>query len=332
MVVSLDMQASFEKYKTMVESKIKELVPSGFENFYDAMDYTLSSGGKRLRPMLCLLACEALGGKIEQAVPAAAAIEVAHNFTLVHDDIEDGDETRRGKPTVWKKVGVPHAINVGDGMLMKAYECLAASAIPAEKRIRLLERMTQTLVEVAEGQNMDINFRQRGDVTADEYITMARKKCGVLFGFSLEAGAIAAGADSQVQAALYNFGSDIGLAFMVRDDVLNLAGDARKYGKEICGDIREGKRTLITIDCLSKCATADRARLLEILKAGHGKVSDGDVAFAISLINKHGSIAYAQKRSEEMITRAMQTLKNIRNAKLKEALEEFSDTMVKRES
>ena len=321
-----------KEFVPLIEQKIKETVHSKrFPNFYDGMEYALSSGGKRLRPAMCLLTCKILGGDVESALSVAVAIEIAHNFTLVHDDIEDGDKTRRGKPTVWKTFGTPHAINIGDGMVLKSYESMFNSKLPADKRIDIAEKFTKTLIEVAEGQSMEFNFRERDNVSADEYLEMARKKAGLLFGFSLATGANVANASEQTQSLLHEYGSDIGLAFMIRDDVLNLIGEEKKYGKEIGGDIKEGKRTLMVIDCLSKCNTKEKEKILKILKRPREQVSKDDVKFVIKTMKNYGSIDFAQQYSEDLAKKAKGMLKNLGNDELKKILEELSDFMIKRE-
>lgn len=316
----------------MIDEEIRKLIPSdSFPNLYDGMEYALTTGGKRLRPNLCLLTCQTLGGDVNAALPIAVAIEIAHNFTLVHDDIEDVDEMRRSKPATWKKFGVPHAINIGDGMLLKSYESMFSSTLPKDKKVDIGEKFTKALIELAEGQNMEFNFRERDDVSIDEYLTMARKKAGVLFGFALAAGAIVADASEKTQLLLYEFGSDMGLAFMIRDDVLNLVGDERTYGKEIGGDIKEGKRTLVVIDCLSKCTEEEKEKLLQILKKWRADVSRDGVEFVIGLVKKYESIEFAQQYSENLVKTAKGKLNELDNAELKKLLEDLSDFMIKRE-
>jgi geranylgeranyl diphosphate synthase type I len=332
----LPVQKRLGRLLPVIDEEIKKILQSegsadGYPNLYDGMEYALSSGGKRLRPALCMLACESLGGDIASALPVAAGIEIAHNSTLVHDDIEDGDGIRRGKPTVWKKFGTPHATNIGDGMIFKSYESINGSRLPDKKKARIIRKFTDAFVEIVEGQNMEFNFRERDDVTADEYMSMARKKAGILFGLSLGLGADIADAPQATQDTLYEFGSDMGLAFMIRDDILNLVGDQGKYGKEIGGDIKEGKRTLMAIDCLSKCGSEEKAKLLSILSKTRDSVTDKDVSYAIELMKKHGSIDFAQARSEEMVKSAMKKLACIESGELRKLLEEFSDFMVKRD-
>jgi len=329
--VRVSLKDYFEEFTLLIDEKISKLVPSGFPNLYDGMEYAISSGGKRLRPVLCLLTCKALGGSVNEVLPVAVAIEIVHNATLVHDDIEDGDEIRRGKPSVWKRYGTPHATNIGDAMIFKSYEILVGSDLPVDKKADIISKFTQVLIELTEGQNMEFNFRERDDVKIDEYLEMARKKAGILIGFSFAAGASVANASEQMQFVLYELGSDIGLAFMIRDDVLNLVGEQDKYGKEIGGDVKEGKRTLMVIDCLSKCDDEEMKEILGILKKDRGSVSGDEVKFVIETMKKYGSISFAQKYSEQLVKNVREKIDKIGNDKLREMLEEFSDFMVKRE-
>ncbi len=318
-------------FKPLVDKKIKELIKSNsYPNLYDGIGYAISSGGKRLRPALCLAVCKALEDDIEKALPFAACIEILHNATLVHDDIEDGDELRRGLSTVWKKYGIEHAINIGDSMIFKSYECLLQSKLPSEKILELADMFTDTVIKIIEGQNMELNFREKDFITVEEYVEMASKKAGVLFGLALSGGALIADASRQNIEKLMEYGKKIGLAFQIRDDVLNLAGKQKDYGKEIYGDIKEGKRTLITIHCLKNCNDAERKKLLEILKRGRENVGNRDVGLALTLIKKYDSIQFAKEYAENLIKESKKDIEKI-DDRLKNVLQEFADFMAKRE-
>lgn len=320
-----------KEFIPLIDKEIKKIIESGkVPNLYDGMEYAISAGGKRLRPVLCLTTCKTLGGNIEDALPFAASIEIIHNFTLVHDDIEDGDELRRGLPSVWKKYGISHAINIGDGMIFKAYECMLKSDLPTEKVLKLADMFTDTIMKIIEGQDMELNLREKDFVTVDEYEEMAGKKAGVLFGLSLSGGAIIANASEQTVRNLMEYGKMVGTAFQIRDDILNLTGKQEKYGKEIYGDIKEGKRTLVTINCLENCNKVEKRKLLEILKKPREKVNNDDISFVLSLIKKYKSTQFASKRTEKLLEESKRYLKNI-DDRLREIIEEFSEFMVKRE-
>lgn len=321
------------KFAPLIDREMKRMIPVGrFPNLYDGMGYAVSAGGKRMRPTLCLMVCEALGGDVDEALPVAVAIEVLHNATLVHDDIEDGDETRRGMPSVWKKYGVPHATNIGDLMIFKSYESIFNSSLSDGMKADIAGRFTQVLVELTEGQNMEFNFRERDDVSVGEYLEMANKKAGILIGFSMAAGARVAGAPMKLVSFLQKFGSEIGLAFMIRDDVLNIIGDEGKYGKEIGGDIKEGKRTLMMVDCLNKCSEMQRDSIMEILGKPRGEVTDDEVEFVVRIFQRHGSIKFAQDHSRKLVDDAIRSLRGLEDGELKSMLAAFGEFMIKRES
>jgi geranylgeranyl diphosphate synthase type I len=320
-----------KEFTPLIDKEIKKIIESRkFPNLYDGMEYAISAGGKRLRPVICLTICKTLGGNIEDALPFVAFIEIIHNFTLVHDDIEDGDELRRGLPSVWKKYGIPHAINIGDGMIFKAYESMLKSSLPPEKVLKLAGMFTDTIMEIIEGQNMELNLREKDFATVDEYEEMAGKKAGVLFGLSLSGGAFIVNASEQTVSDLMEYGKMVGTAFQIRDDILNLTGKQEKYGKEIYGDIREGKRTLVIINCLENCNKLEKGKLLEILKKPREKVNNDDISFVLSLIKKYKSTQFASKYAEELLEESKKYLKNI-DDRLRGIIEEFSEFMVKRE-
>lgn len=318
----------------LINQEIKKLIPEdSYKNLYDGMHYAFSTGGKKLRPTLCLFVCKTLGTDVKSAIPFATSLEMMHNFTLVHDDIEDGDLIRRNFPTVWKKYGMAHGINIGDGMIFKAYESLLNSEhyLPSEKVVILSKLLTDTLMRIIEGQNMEFNFRSRDNVSIEEYMEMVWRKSGVLFATALSGGAIIADASDEIKQALEEYGKKIGPAFQIRDDVLNLIGESRKYGKEIGGDIKEGKRTIIIIHCLNTCKSDERKKILNVLKKSREQVSVSDVKLVIKLMKKYNSIEFAQQKAEELASQAKQVLKKIRNRELAVTLTELADFISKRD-
>ena len=218
------------------------------KGLYEPIGYALSAGGKRLRPQLAILGARAVGGDAQSVLPAALALEVFHNFTLLHDDVMDKAEVRRGRPTVHVKWNENTAILSGDQMLIEAYKLLAQ--VPAEKLPRVLELFNKMATEVCEGQQLDVDFEKRDDVTIAEYMEMIRLKTSVLLATALQIGAYIAGGTEQEQQALYDFGINLGLAFQIQDDYLDCFGDPKTFGKAIGGDIREGKKTWLWIKSL----------------------------------------------------------------------------------
>lgn len=203
--------------------------------------------GKRIRPLLCLMACAAVGGDPATALPAAAAVEILHNFSLIHDDIEDGDETRRHRPTVWKRWGLPQAINAGDGMFALAFAALLNSSgwgVADRALLAALTRFAACCAALTEGQHLDLRFEQQQSVPVADYLRMIEGKTASLVAASLSIGALLGGASRECDNALYRFGLHIGLAFQIQDDILGIWGDPALTGKAAGNDILRRKKSL----------------------------------------------------------------------------------------
>lgn len=229
-------------------------------SLYEPIIYTLSSGGKRIRPILTLMACNLFSEKVDQAIDVAFAIEIFHNFTLLHDDIMDKADIRRGNPTVHKKWNENTAILSGDAMFIKAYDYLFKCKSPEFNQI--LRVFNNTALEVCEGQQYDMEFESRNDVTEQEYLQMIELKTSVLLAAALKIGALIGGAKDVDAELLYDFGRNIGLAFQIQDDLLDVYGDTKTFGKEIGGDIVANKKTFLLIKA-KELATNDEKKLLE---------------------------------------------------------------------
>ena len=229
------------------------------QGLYAPIAYALSSGGKRLRMQLVLSGCRVVGGNEAEALPFAQAIEVFHNFTLLHDDVMDKADVRRGKPTVHVKWNDNTAILSGDQMLIEAYRLL--EQVPAARLPQLLHLFSQTATEVCEGQQYDVDFEQRDDVQISEYIEMIRLKTSVLLAAALKGGGIIGGADDKEQEALYNYGIHLGLAFQIQDDLLDCFGDPQTFGKAIGGDISCNKKTYLMLSALKNADPAQREQI-----------------------------------------------------------------------
>lgn len=235
--------------------------PSGL---YAPIDYSLGVGGKRLRPVLLLMAFNLFSDEIEKALPAALAVEVFHNFTLLHDDIMDKAEVRRNKPTVHVKFSGNNAILSGDAMAFLSYQYLLECQ--SERMFDVTNLFTKTALEVCEGQQYDMDFENRLDVTEAEYLEMIRLKTAVLLGYSLQAGALLANASDETAQQLYNFGINLGIAFQLQDDWLDTFGDQQKFGKKIGGDIVANKKTYLLIAALEKASEGTKNALNKWLK------------------------------------------------------------------
>lgn len=251
----------FKDILAIVEEKIAsfdwKIEPVGL---YKPIEYSLSLGGKRIRPVLTLVGCSLFSEDLTKALSPAVALEVFHNFTLLHDDIMDRADMRRGKPTVHAKWNDNVAILSGDAMLIKSYELLMECDEKVLKSV--LDVFNKTSVGVCEGQQYDMEFESRNNVTIDEYLEMIRLKTAVLLAGSLKIGAICGGASAKDADLLYDFGINIGLAFQLQDDILDVYGDPSKFGKAIGGDICCNKKTYLLITALKKADAITKANMI----------------------------------------------------------------------
>ena len=235
------------------------------KGLYEPVEYTLSLGGKRIRPVLMLMAYNLYREDVASIYEPAAAIEVYHNHTLLHDDLMDRSDMRRGKPTVHKVWNDNTAVLSGDAMLILAFRYM--TACPAEHLKEVMDLFSLTMLEICEGQQLDMEFESRGDVTEDEYIEMIRLKTAVLLAGSLKIGAILAGATAEDAENLYKFGMQIGVAFQLQDDLLDVYGDPEVFGKKIGGDILCNKKTYMLIKALDRADAKQREELNRWLDA-----------------------------------------------------------------
>lgn len=239
------------------------------KELYAPIEYILRQGGKRLRPTLCLLACDLFGGNIEECMVPAVAAEIFHNFTLVHDDIMDQAPLRRGMETIYKKWGSDVAILSGDTMLIKAFQYVLNT--DNKYRYEVFAELCKVALEVCEGQQLDLNFETRDDVTLKEYLEMIRLKTAVLLGSVLKIGAIVAGADKKSQDVIYEFGVEIGMAFQLQDDILDCYADVDVFGKMIGGDISDNKKTYLYLYALDMAIDEDEKELRKLFKMPKGR-------------------------------------------------------------
>ncbi len=254
---------TIEQLQRMIEQSISDLSGKWSlqppVNLYEPVSYAMAAGGKRLRPTLVLLAYQLFGKEVQKAVPTALAVEVFHNFTLLHDDIMDKAELRRNLPTVHKKYSENTAILSGDAMAFMAYELLLETDLPAKRETMPI--FTRTALEVCEGQQLDMDFELRNDVTASEYIEMIRLKTAVLLGCALQMGALLGGATPAQASDLYQVGINMGLAFQLQDDLLDSFGNEETFGKKIGGDIVSNKKTYLLIESREQASGELRSQL-----------------------------------------------------------------------
>ena len=250
-----------EKIKQLQQDFADFLAKTDFDGqpkeLYEPIAYTILQSGKRLRPMLCLLANDMFGGDEQQALWPALALETFHNFTLIHDDIMDKAPLRRGKETVYQKWNADIAILSGDAMLAKAFQF----ALKPEKGAQLAQQLGKVAIEICEGQQMDLNFETCGNVTIDEYLEMIRLKTAVLLATALQMGATVANANENDIHFLYRFGIELGMSFQLQDDLLDLYSDENVFGKRHGGDIADNKKTYLYLKALELASAEDRKRL-----------------------------------------------------------------------
>ena len=319
-----------QRYRGIVETELEKYLPRTGEpaEFYNSVWELIDRGGKRFRPVLVFLAAECVGGDRESAVGAAAAVELLHNMTLIHDDIEDQSELRRGKPCIHKIYGVPVAINAGDAMLIKVFEVANGSHLPIDRCHRLVSCIAKRAYAITWGQAFEFNLWKRNKFSEEDVIRLLRCKTGALTGLATEAGAIAGGGREDEIITLGDFGETVGIAFQIIDDVLNVIGGEKDYGKEIGGDIREGKKTVMAAHLLKSSTDVDRKKFLRIL--GKKSIKKVEIKKAIDLYEKYGSITYAKDRSAFYLQEAIQILNKMPISESRGNLELIAKFLVSR--
>lgn len=322
-------------------SQLRERFESFLENYpfkgepfklYDPVDYIMKIGGKRIRPLLVMHGTALFGGKIEDAMQASLALEVFHNFTLVHDDIMDDAMSRRGRETVHVKYDTNTAILSGDVMLIMAYELLGKYKDP-ETQVQLISIFNKLSRELCEGQQFDMDFESRNDVTVDEYIKMITLKTGVLIAGALEMGAVIAGASQMDQGYIYNFGKNIGIAFQIQDDLLDTFGEFEKVGKKIGGDIVQNKKTYLYLKALELADDQQRNELVKIYNNKLILAEEDKIAKVKNLFHKLVVPEYARQLRDAYLDLAYAHLSAITvDDKFKKPLIELAQQLVNRES
>ena len=262
---------------------------------YDAASHMISKGGKRLRPYMAIKSCMMLGGKKSDAIPAALAIEMIHNFTLVHDDIMDNDEIRHGIPTVHKKYGLSVAILAGDVLFSKAFETVTSSKVSQKISAKLAEKLAKACTDVCEGQMLDIGMANAKKIPSrSQYIEMIRKKTSALFDAACAMGAISAGASTKDIAKIGSFGNNLGVAFQITDDIIGAMGDSSVTKKPVGNDIREGKKSLPILVALERSNNVQRKAISKCF--GNKRCTKSDLKMAVSAMRESG----AEKESRDI--------------------------------
>ena len=319
---------SVSKYQSLfndyLETNKQKPSPHGL---YAPIEYILSLGGKRLRPLLALMATEAFGNKPEEALPAALSVEVFHNFTLIHDDIMDQAPIRRGAPSVHNKWNENTGILSGDAMLIQAYQCL--EPYQNDLFVKLIKHTSKTALEVCEGQQYDMDFETQKDVSISAYLEMIRLKTAVLVGHSLKIGAWIGNASDQEAQLLYDFGVLLGMAFQIQDDYLDAFGDPKDFGKQVGGDILENKKTILYHEVMKSGNIKEKKELIQWYDT---TVKNNQKVIAVKEIFKSSGASIASQKFVASYTEdAFKKLENLTISKQgKELLIEFGQNLMNR--
>ncbi len=313
------------KFISYLESKTTTKEPI---NLYQPITYILGLGGKRLRPVLVLMTAEIFGGDYKKALDAALAIEVFHNFSLVHDDIMDAAPLRRGKETVHEKWDINTGILSGDAMLINAYQLFENYS--GEMFRDLAKLFSKTALEVCEGQQYDVDFETRDDVTQAEYLKMIEYKTAVLVAAAMKMGGIVAGASVDEQNDIYEFGRNLGIAFQLQDDYLDAFGDPKTFGKQVGGDIIENKKTFLYLKAI-ELGSADQQKELSDLFSIHPEDSEDKVNTVKDIFSITGAAVRTQKEIENYTEKAFSVLQGLTiSDDKKELLHQFGENLMRR--
>jgi geranylgeranyl diphosphate synthase type I len=329
--------------RAMVNDAIaKELSLQRPERLYEASRYLLDAGGKRLRPTVLLLSAEAvtdtpplsaeyrafpaLNGDEVDVMTAAVAIEVIQSFTLIHDDIMDDDHLRRGVPAVHREYDLETAILAGDTLYSKAFEYMLDSGAPAARSVRALDELATTCTEICEGQAFDVGFEDRADVTAEEYLEMVELKTAVLYAAAASIPGILLGADDGTVEALHGYGLDVGRAFQIQDDLLDLTTPSETLGKQRGSDLIEGKRTVVTVHARDRGIDVDA-----LVGDDPETVTDEEIEAAVRQLEAAGSIEYARRLARNLITSGKERLEALPENEARSLLADIADFLIERE-
>ena len=299
---------SISKTAKMVNSFLLSRLDGSPTELYDAASHLIEHGGKRLRPYMVIKSCEILGGTSKQALPAAAAVEMIHNFTLVHDDIMDNDEMRHGVPTVHTKFGMPVGILAGDVLFSKAFEIISSEPnTPKEVSLALVSKLSQACVDVCEGQILDIRMAQSQKIpTESQYIKMIEKKTSALFEVSCAMGAICANTKRKDVSNLSSFGKNLGVAFQIIDDLIGIIGNSKITMKPVGNDIREGKKSLPILLAINKAKDSNKEKILDAF--GNTSISKEEIESVVKIISSMGIENIVRKKAMQYSNAAKKSL------------------------
>lgn len=321
---------TFHDYLQKVNDAIQAIdYPENPRNLYDPIAYTMNLGGKRIRPVLVLMACDAIGGDVDKALTPAVGLEMFHNFTLLHDDVMDKADIRRGMPTVHMKWNDNAAILSGDAMLTMATSLIAQA--PSDVMPKIMALYNKTAMEIYEGQQYDVDFESRNDVSVDEYINMIRLKTSVLLGCACKMGALMGGASDNTANLFYTMGENLGLAFQLQDDMLDVWGNEATFGKAIGGDIMNNKKTFLLINAMRQ-ATGDQRIELNLWLNTKNASKSAKVPAVTAIYDTLGLRKQSLDAIEQYNQRALDALNQIAISDgNKQEFREFIKRLVKRE-
>lgn len=292
---------------------------AGIPNLHDGIRYALGidqpdpcTRGKRIRPVLCLLSAETLGAPVERAMPFALAIELMHNFALVHDDIQDGDITRRGRESAWSRFGLPHAVNIGDYLLVATMTALTdwdAGDLRTDCRLQLVQLLSRALDHTHIGQALDMNARTRRDILVHDYLHIVREKTGFYLAAPIQGGALIAGADGATLQKLAETAFYLGPMFQIIDDIIDLTDG--KGREDVGSDIREGKRSYLVAHTTQHCDPSERDRMFNILDKSREQTTQADIQDILELFRKHGAIEAGRAFCAQLHEQARTTLRTL---------------------
>ncbi len=296
-----------EKNAKIVNKFLNSKLKGNPKKLYDAAGHLIVHGGKRLRPYMVITSCQILGGKVSNAMLAASAVEMVHNFTLVHDDIMDNDEMRHGVPTVHKKFGMPIAILAGDVLFSKAFQIISESKLSANATTKLVSRLSKACVDVCEGQLLDVKMANEKKIpTQAEYITMICKKTAALFDVSCAMGAICATNKPNDISNLSSFGRNLGIAFQITDDLIGVMGDPKVTKKPVGNDLREGKKSLPILMAIKSAKGKNEKTILKAF--GNSKATKNDLNKAVGVIRSLGIEENVRKQALKYAEKAEKSL------------------------
>jgi len=320
-------QNKYDRERKKIDEKLSRLLKNHKpKSLYEPCEYIISNGGKRLRPLLVLFSAEAVGGKFSQAYNAAVGVELLHNFTLVHDDIMDNSDLRRGRITLHKKYNVNTAILAGDNLIGIAYNSLLKDS--KTNCVQIVSSFTNAIIEVCEGQSYDTDFELKKSVTVEDYLLMINKKTAVLLERCCEIGGLIGGGSKNDVIALKKYGHNIGMAFQFQDDLLDIMGNQEKFGKPIGADLVEGKKTFLFLRALEKAKGKDKSNLTAVIK--NKGVEKDQIDYFRKMYIKLGVLEEAKDEIDRYTKLALKSISSLENKSSVKLFEWLANYLIKR--